>query len=75
MVYPEVRSLDPVRFRVGRNGRMQNVCFSDLTEEERKIQMNGRDREWLYTMLNIMTDTIMRLGDDYDLNETEKDDE
>ena len=70
-MYPEPRGLDPVRFRIGRDGRMQNICFTDLTEAERKVQMQGRDRDWLINMVNILADTIVRLGDDYNLNEVE----
>ena len=37
------RKLDGVFFRIKRNGVFENVCFSDLTDEEMDSMLSGRD--------------------------------
>lgn len=39
------RKLDGVFFRVNRNGKWQNVCFSDLTDEEMDEVLEAKSRE------------------------------
>lgn len=52
------RNLDGVYFRVKRDEKWQNLCFSDLTEEERNEVMNGRDEKWLRSLCNILANTL-----------------
>lgn len=39
------RRLDGVYFRVKRDGKWQNICFSDLTDEEMDSVMDSRTTE------------------------------
>ena len=57
------RNLDGVYFRIGRNGRYANICFSDMTPEERAVIMEGRSTEWLVSMCEILAKTIREIGD------------
>lgn len=61
------RNLDGVYFRVKRDEKWQNLCFSDLTEEERNEVMNGRDEKWLRSLCNILANTLKNIGDQLDI--------
>lgn len=58
------RDLDGIYFRVKRDGKWQNICFSDLTDEEMDAVMEGRDTEWLKSVCKILGRTIKRIGDE-----------
>lgn len=57
------RNLDGVYFRIGK----ENICFSDLTEEQQDEMMTGRSEEWLKNMCKILAKTIRDIGDQLDL--------
>ena len=57
------RNLDGVYFRIGK----ENICFSDLTEEQRTEVMKNKDADWLKAMCNILADVIKKIGDEFDL--------
>ena len=38
------RNLDGCYFRIKRNEKWQNICFSDLSDSERSSVMNGRNK-------------------------------
>ncbi len=61
------RNLDGVYFRVKRDDEWQNICFSDLTEDERNEMMKGRSIEWLQSLCGILADTIKQIGDELDI--------
>ena len=61
------RKLDGCYFRVQRDGKWQNVCFSDLTEEERNIVLLGRSVEWLTNLCCYLADRIKEIGDEHDI--------
>lgn len=46
------RNLDGCYFRIERDGKWQNICFSDLTQTERERVMDGKDAEWLKVSLS-----------------------
>lgn len=48
------RNLDGVYFRVKRDDKYQNICFTDLTEEETEEVLNGKSDAWLWSLLAIM---------------------
>ena len=58
------RNLDGVYFRVKREEKYDNVCFSDLTEEQMDEVLKDRDKEWLRNMCKILGKTIRKIGDD-----------
>ena len=57
------RNLDGVYFRIG----TENICFSDLTEEQQNEIMKDRDVEWLKSMCKILAKTIKDIGDELDI--------
>ena len=61
------RNLDGVYFRINRNGKYENICFSDLTEEEMKHVMYGKGVEWLENLCIILGETIHKIGDELDI--------
>lgn len=65
--YPIERKLDGVYFRVCRNSNWVNVCFSDLTEEERNDVMKDRSTEWLKSLCNILADDIRYIGEQFNI--------
>lgn len=63
----EKRNLDGVYFLVQRDGKWDNVCFSDLTDEEKMKVMNDRNIEWFKSMCIILGNTIRKIGDEFDI--------
>lgn len=61
------RKLDGVYFRIKRDNKWQNICFSDLTEDEMDDVLKDRDPEWLKSMCVILGKTIKKIGDDLDI--------
>lgn len=57
------RNLDGVYFRIG----TENICFSDLTEEQQDEVMKDRDAEWLRSLCKILAKTIKDIGDELDM--------
>lgn len=65
------RNLDGVYFRIERDGKFENVCFSDLTEDEREyiaelrgVKMAG---EWWKNLAYHLADCLRRIGDEFDI--------
>lgn len=69
--YPKKRDLDGVYFRTRRDEKWCDICFSDLTEEERKEVMENRSIDWLKSLAN----AIRNIGDQLDLSARFPDDE
>lgn len=65
--YPEQRELDGCYFRVERNGKWQNICFSDLTEQERGKVMTGKGEPWLSSLAEHLATRLRAIGDELDL--------
>ena len=63
----EKRNLDGVYFRVQRDGKWDNVCFSDLTKDERNEVMENRSEQWLKEMCQILADVIVNIGEQFDI--------
>lgn len=63
----EFRELDGVYFRVKRNNKWQNICFSDMTEDEMREVINGRDKQWLEELCIILGKTLRKMGDMFNI--------
>lgn len=63
----EKRNLDGVYFRVKRDGKWDNVCFSDLTKEERDEVCKDRNINWMRSLVDILADRLRELGDALDI--------
>lgn len=61
------RHLDGCYFRVERDGKWGNACFSDMTHEERDRVTEGRSVEWLKALCNYLADCLRSLGDELDI--------
>lgn len=61
------RDLDGVYFRVKRGKRWESVCFSDLTDEEMDVVLEGHSVEWLKSTCKILGRTIRSIGDSLDI--------
>ena len=61
------RELDGVYFRIKRNDKWDNICFSDLTEEEMNKVLEGKDTEWLKSLCIILGKTLREIGDYFDI--------
>lgn len=57
------RNLDGVYFRIGK----ENICFSDLTDEQKTNVMKSKDIEWLKSLCIILGNTIKEIGDQFDI--------
>lgn len=61
------RNLDGVYFRVERAGKWQNICFTDLTQDERHRILEGKSNEWLKTMVLHLANIIEDIGELMDI--------
>ena len=61
------RNLDGVFFRIQRDGKWDNICFSDLTAEEKEDVGHGRSTEWWKSLAFIMADCLKKIGDQFDI--------
>ena len=61
------RELDGVYFRIKRNDKWDNICFSDLTEEEMNEVIKDKDIEWLKSLCIILGKTLKEIGDYFDI--------
>ena len=68
----ESRDLDGSYFRVKRNGKWQNISFSDLTESEMYEVIDSKGMMWLRNMCVFLGQTIRKIGDEFDLVREDK---
>lgn len=68
----EFRDLDGSYFRVKRNGKWQNISFSDLTESEMYEVIDSKGMMWLKNMCVFLGQTIRKIGDEFDLVREDK---
>ncbi len=57
------RKLDGIFFRIG----TENICFSDLTDEQRIDVMKDRSEEWLKSLCMSLAHTIKEIGEQFNL--------
>ena len=66
------RNLDGVYFRVKRDDKWQNICFTDLTNEETNTILKDRTGTWLSSMLEVLLnvyDKVISVVSDEELND------
>lgn len=61
------RELDGIYFRIWRNGKWQNVCFSDLTEAEMDEVLKDKNIEYVKNLAKILGFTIAYIGEKFGL--------
>ena len=69
------RELDGVYFRVERDGKWQNICFTDLTEEEIETVVGERSIEWWKSLALILKGVINDIGEQFDIKCSRDDEE
>ena len=65
------RNLDGTYFRVERDGRMQNVCYSDMEQRERdeiarkraETSTPAEQAQWWRSMADILADQLYDMGE------------
>lgn len=65
--YPKRRNLDGIYFRVERDGKWQNICFTDLTADERTALMTDKPIEWYQNLIRGLVHCIRNIGDQLDI--------
>ena len=63
MEYPVKRNLDGYYFRVERNGKWENVCFSDLRADEMIAMLSDRSENWLISLCMGLGEQLHLMGD------------
>lgn len=68
------RNLDNCYFRVNRNNKWENICFSDLTNNEREEVCKNRSSEWFKSLAFHLADCLRDIGKlfDEELGDIEK---
>lgn len=61
------RNLDGCYFRIERDGKWQNVCFSDLTRTEQERVMDGKNAEWLKSLCIHLANQLTMIGSQFDI--------
>ena len=61
------RELDGIYMRVERDGEWQNLCLSDMTEEELDRTLNPERGEWLKGAVIHLATTLRTIGDMFDI--------
>lgn len=61
------RNLDGVYFRVKRNGKWDNICFSDLSETEKVDVLKNKDIDQVKSLCMILGKKIREIGDQFDI--------
>lgn len=65
--YPIERELDGVYFRISRYEKWCNICFSDLTYEERLNVIQGKNLEWMQRLTFRLADVLREIGNEFDI--------
>jgi len=61
------RNLDGIYFRIKRGENYENICFSDLSVEERDRVCEGKSTEWFKKLSYYLADRLRGIGDEFDI--------
>ena len=61
------RNLDGIYFRIERNGKFENVCFSDMTEAEQREVLKDRPIKFVTEVALEMAKRLHEIGEELDL--------
>lgn len=61
------RNLDGVYFRIKRDDKWVNLCFTDLTEEEREEVLKDKSQDFILQLTLILAKRLREVGDKFDL--------
>lgn len=58
------RNLDGIYFRVERNNKWENICFSDLTREEMEKVLDGKSIDFVKGVAYRLGEVLRQIGDE-----------
>ena len=61
------RNLDGAYFRIKRNGKFENICFSDLTDVEMDEILEAKDAVWCRSLCKLLAHTLKDIGYEFDI--------
>lgn len=61
------RNLDDIYFRIERNGKYENVCFSDMTESEQREVLKDKPIRFVIEVALEMAKRLHEIGEELDL--------
>ena len=61
------RELDGVYFRIKRDNELQNICFSDMTEDEMDKILKQKSKAWICSLAKILANRLREVGDIFDI--------
>lgn len=67
------RELDGYYFRVKREDKWENICFSDLTDEEMDEMLEGRSEEWMMSLINGLENNLIKVKEVLNEDDTDLD--
>lgn len=67
------RELCGIYFRVERDGKFEDICFTDMTELERKRAIYDFSPEALRNMCMVLAGVVRNLGDMFDVSAVDGD--
>ena len=67
------RELCGIYFRVKRDGKWENICFTDMTEEEQKEILDILSFEATQKLCLWLAQVVRNLGDRFDISAAEGD--
>ena len=62
-----MRNLDGVYFRVKTQNGYENICWSDLTEEQMREILNTKDRDYIVELAITIGLSLRAMGDQMDI--------
>ena len=74
-IYPIERELDGIYYRVERDGKWYNLCFTDLTTTEQEEMIKKYDAEGLKRMVMLLAKILRDIGDTFNIVAKDEDDE
>ena len=64
----EKRNLSGIYFRCKEsNGSYSNRCFEDLNSEDQIKYLQGRDKQWLESLIIKLSDILNEIGNEFDI--------
>lgn len=57
------RNLDGIYFRIKRDDKWMNLCFTDLTEEEREEVLKDKSQDFILQLALAMAKRLREIGD------------
>lgn len=75
VTYPIERELDGIYYRVERDGKWYNLCFTDLTTAEQEEMIKKYDAEGLKRMVILLAKILRDIGDTFNIVAKDENDE